>query len=107
MLRVFEELDTNHSGSLSLEEFEQHIQDENILAYLSTLELDINQVRTLLTLLDLDQNGEVDIEEFVSGCLRLKGGAKSMDMAILQYQIEWILHNLGNLSTFLYEKLGD
>jgi len=96
--RVFEELDSNGSGTLTLDEFEQQIQDEHILTYLSTLELDIDQVRILLTLLDLDQNGEVDIEEFITGCLRLKGRAKSLDMAILQYQIEWILHNLSSLT---------
>merc|ERR1712217_874280 len=98
MQRVFEELDTNGSGTLSLEEFEKQMDDENVLTFLSTLELDIDQVRTLLTLLDLDQNGEVDIEEFINGCLRLKGGAKSLDMAILQYQVEWILHNTAAIS---------
>jgi hypothetical protein len=96
--RVFEELDSNGSGTLTLDEFEQQIQDEHILTYLSTLELDIDQVRVLLSLLDVDQNGEVDIEEFITGCLRLKGRAKSLDMAILQYQIEWMLHNLSSLS---------
>jgi Ca2+-binding EF-hand superfamily protein len=98
MQRVFEELDVDDSGTLTVDEFEKQIQDENILSYLSTLELDVAQVRTLLTLLDRDQNGEVDIEEFVTGCLRLKGGAKSLDMAMLQYQIEWILRNIEALN---------
>lgn len=102
--RVFEELDSNGSGTLTLNEFEKQIQDENILTYLSVLELDIDQVRILLPLLDLDQNGEVDIEEFITGCLRLKGGAKSLDMAILQYQVEWILHNFGTLDQVLEKR---
>merc|ERR1712217_713932 len=101
MQRVFEELDTNGSGTLSLEEFERQMDDENVLTFLSTLELDIDQVRTLLTLLDLDQNGEVDIEEFITGCLRLKGRAKSLDMAILQYQIEFMLHSVTSMSKAL------
>merc|ERR550537_2016635 len=98
------ELDSNDSGTLTLDEFEKQIQDENVLTFLSTLELDIDQVRTLLMLLDVDQNGEVDIEEFITGCLRLKGGAKSLDMAILQYQIEWILHNVEALSKNFEER---
>merc|ERR1711972_726409 len=101
MQRVFEELDTNGSGTLSLDEFEKQIDDENVLTFLSTLELDIDQVRTLLTLLDLDQNGEVDIEEFITGCLRLKGGAKSLDMAILQYQVEFMLHSVTSMGKAL------
>jgi len=97
MQRVFEELDTNSSGTLTLEEFEKQMQDENVLTFMATLELDVDQIRTLLTLLDRDQNGEVDIDEFITGCIRLKGGAKSLDMAILQYQIEWMLHNVAML----------
>jgi len=101
MQRVFEELDTNASGTLTLEEFERQMEDENVLTFLSTLELDIDQVRTLLTLLDRDQNGEVDIDEFITGCIRLKGGAKSLDMAILQYQVEWMLYNVASLHSSL------
>eukprot|EP00747_Dinoflagellata_sp_TGD_P034132 gnl/TRDRNA2_/TRDRNA2_137071_c0_seq2.p1 gnl/TRDRNA2_/TRDRNA2_137071_c0~~gnl/TRDRNA2_/TRDRNA2_137071_c0_seq2.p1 ORF type:complete len:850 (-),score=118.34 gnl/TRDRNA2_/TRDRNA2_137071_c0_seq2:124-2628(-) len=106
MQQVFDELDTNNSGALSLEEFERHIEDENITAFLSTLELDVGQVRTLFALLDVDQTGEVDIEEFVSGCLRLKGGARNLDIAFLQYQIEWILHNVESIHDIVDEKLG-
>merc|ERR1719174_1929741 len=99
--RVFMELDNDGSGTLTLDEFERQIQDESILTYLRALDLDIDQVRILLPLLDVDQNGEVDIEEFITGCLRLKGGAKSLDMAILQYQIEWILHNMSSLNNVI------
>jgi len=97
MQQVFDELDTNSSGALSLEEFEKHIEDEKILAYLRTQQIDISQVRTLFTLLDVDCTGEVDIDEFVGGCLRLRGGATSMDLAVLKYQVEWILHNVQTL----------
>jgi len=98
MQRVFEELDTNSSGTLTLEEFEKQMEDENVLTFMSTLELDIDQVKTLLCLLDRDQNGEVDVDEFITGCIRLKGGAKSLDMAILQYQVEWIVYNMAWLT---------
>jgi len=94
MQQVFQELDTNDSGALSLEEFEKHIEDPKLTAFLASFELDVSQVRTLFTLLDVDRTGEVDLEEFVSGCLRLKGGAKSLDMAILKYQVEWIMYNV-------------
>merc|ERR1719203_1253001 len=88
--QVFIELDTNQSGALSLAEFEKHIEDEKIMAYLRSRGIDVGQVRTLFTLLDVDQTGEVDMEEFVQGILRLKGGATSMDLAVLTYQVEWI-----------------
>merc|ERR1719343_1139607 len=97
MQQVFNELDTNSSGALSFEEFEKHIEDDKIMAYLRTLEIDVSQVRTLFMLLDVDNTGEVDIEEFVGGCLRLRGGATNMDLAVLKYQVEWILRNVQSL----------
>jgi len=106
MQQVFEELDTNDSGALSLEEFEKHIEDEKIMAFLSSLDLDVSQVRTLFTLLDVDRTGEVDLEEFVTGCLRLKGGAKNLDMAVLKFQVDWILHNLKLLDGFIRGRLS-
>merc|ERR1712007_43332 len=99
--QVFIELDTNHSGALSLEEFEKHVEDEKIMAYLRTRGIDIGQVRNLFALLDVDQTGDVDMDEFVQGVLRLKGGATSMDLAVLTYQVEWIVHNMKLVSNHL------
>jgi len=97
MQKVFEELDTNRSGALTLQEFEKHIDDEKIMAYLSTLQLDIGQVRTLFTLLDVDHTGGVDLDEFVGGCLRMRGAARSLDIAVLKYQTEWIIKKLESI----------
>ena len=44
---VFEELDVNGSGALSLAEFEKHIDDDKIIAFLSTLEINISEARTI------------------------------------------------------------
>merc|ERR1711957_1093219 len=70
--QVFEELDGNDNGSLTLREFEKHVDDERIAACLRHLGLDLSHARTLFRLLDTDSSGEVDLDEFVSGCLRLK-----------------------------------
>lgn len=95
--QVFDEMDADNSGSLTAEEFAQYIGDEKIMAYLRTLEINIDQAHTLFTLLDVDGTGEVDIDEFATGLARLKGGATSIDMAVLKYQVEWIHHNVMQL----------
>lgn len=94
MQQVFMELDQNNSGALSYEEFEEHIEDDKIMAYLQTLELDATQIRSLFMLLDVDRTGEVDLEEFVTGCVRLKGGAKNLDMAFLKFQLDYVVHSI-------------
>lgn len=105
--QVFIELDVNHSGSLSIDEFEKHIDDEKIQAYLRSRQIDICQVRTIFALLDVDGTGDVDMEEFVQGVLRLKGGATSMDLAVLTYRVEYILHRMSALTKLLAERLPE
>ena len=37
-------------------------------------------------LLDSDQRGVIDLDEFVSGCLQLHGPAKSLQLAKMSYE---------------------
>merc|ERR1712137_792802 len=70
MQQVFEELDTDHTHTISREEFERQVQDEGMVSYFKALDLDVTQARTLFTLLDVDNTGSVDIEEFIIGCMK-------------------------------------
>jgi hypothetical protein len=95
---VFHELDLDNNGQLGLQEMETAIEDVNMVSYFHALGLEIHDVRTLFVLLDRDQTGIIDIEEFLVGCLRLKGEAKSLDVAKMHYEIEWVVHNLESLT---------
>merc|ERR1712176_265111 len=46
-------------------------------------QLDTSDARELFNLLDVDENEEIGIEEFILGCKRLRGQAKSSDVATL------------------------
>jgi|ERR1712080_303523 len=48
---------------------------------------DIHQAKGLFDLLDQDGSGNVDTVEFVSGCLRLRGNAKALDMSLHMRQM--------------------
>merc|ERR1719382_246796 len=61
------------------------------------LGLDPYEARGLFLLLDIDGSGEVDIEEFCCGCLRLKGGAKTVDLVTLMYETKRLAKQIGNL----------
>lgn len=102
---VFEGADTDGSGMLSLEEFEEHLTDSKIKAFFHTLELDVSQGRALFQLLDTDGTNEVGIEEFVSGCTRLKGSAKSVDVNMLLYESEFMMTRMCDFTDHLEEKL--
>jgi hypothetical protein len=97
MRSIFEGADTDGSGTLTMEEFEKHLVDERVKAFFATLDLPVSQVVQLFTLLDADGTDEICIGEFVTGCLRLKGDAKAIDVNMLLYQNEYMLHKVNDM----------
>ena len=59
--------------------------DERVHAHLRTLEIDVSQARALFSLFDVDESGEVAIEEFVEGCMQVRGGATGTDINVLMF----------------------
>lgn len=64
-----------------------HIEDKEVQAFFDHLELGGADVGRLFRLLDRTGNGKVDAEEFVTGCLCLRGGAKTMDVAAVVLEL--------------------
>jgi hypothetical protein len=92
--RLFAEIDTSKDGLLTLHEFEEHLDQEKMRAFLESLEINTHDVWTFFKLLDVDGGGVVDLEEFVSGCFRLRGNAKSIHVAQIMYENRWIMNKL-------------
>eukprot|EP00971_Amphidinium_carterae_P048680 959613-Amphidinium_carterae.1 len=49
------------------------------------MDIDPSEARGIFTLLDTEDRGEIDCQEFVAGCLRLRGQARAIDLATLMY----------------------
>merc|ERR1712032_910377 len=83
---IFHEADRDHSGTLSGLEFKRLLEDVNIQRYLATMGLEVSEAQGLFRLLDIDDQDDVTIDDFVWGSLRLKGHAKSIDLCTLLYE---------------------
>eukprot|EP00929_Paragymnodinium_shiwhaense_P034653 TRINITY_DN1881_c0_g5_i1.p1 TRINITY_DN1881_c0_g5~~TRINITY_DN1881_c0_g5_i1.p1 ORF type:complete len:624 (+),score=98.32 TRINITY_DN1881_c0_g5_i1:59-1930(+) len=79
---MFKQFSVGERG-LSLEAFEKHMHVKSVREYFALLELDTSDAWMLFQLLDDDGSGTIDVEEFVDGCLRFKGTARSIDLAKL------------------------
>jgi hypothetical protein len=90
MREIFQELDVDEDGDITEEEMRRRMQVPEIGAYFSQLGVDSDEVGKLFLLLDHDQSGHLDLEEFMFGCLKLRGAAKSLDVAMLQREVQWI-----------------
>jgi len=93
---IFAEIDVDGSGTITIHEFRKHLQDESVQAIFDSLGLDASDVWTLFKLLDIDNDTVIELDEFVAGCLRLKGNAKGLDMAKLCYEHKSMAKRLGN-----------
>merc|ERR1712113_170450 len=61
-----------------------YMKDDRTKAYLATQQLDAFDARTLFDILNVG-DGEIGIDHFIAGCMRLKGLAKTVDLvAVLQ-----------------------
>jgi len=85
---LFHRIDTNGSGTVSWEELEPQLEDPAVLAYLSSLELTIQDARLFFSILSQHSiNREVDIDAFVDGCMRVKGPAMGLDLQGIVFQL--------------------
>jgi len=53
----------------------------------------------------MDGGGAVEIEEFLMGCLRLRGQARAMDMAKLMFDQTWLIKSQGQFQQFVEAEL--
>jgi hypothetical protein len=89
---IFSEFDKENSGQLTWSEFQNNIDNPQVQAYLSALEINVTKARALFKLLDVDDSESVSLDEFVMGCLRLKGSAKTLDVGTLMYETRSLKH---------------
>jgi len=83
--RFFKSADQDSSGTLTYDEFEQHLQNPMVKAYFKGLEIDPEEASIIFTILDNDRNNEILIEEFVNGTMKLKGAATKLEIMTMMY----------------------
>merc|ERR1712032_320465 len=109
---LFQTLDCDNSGFVTKGEFEQVMDEPLLQAFFASLEIDASDALNLFQLLESDidhinhtEEG-IEMEDFVMGCLRLKGHAKSCDMALLMRDMKSIHRELRGLALFVEDQFG-
>lgn len=89
---LFKTINKSQTGMITLQELEDCMQDEKLRAYFSSLDLSMDEAFSLFKLLDHNNAHILDIDKFVKGCLKLRGTAKSLDIAMMMYETRWSLN---------------
>jgi voltage-gated sodium channel len=88
MKRLFAAADDSGDGFLDLEEFKTIMADPNILFWLSSMQISVQDPEKLYRILDVDGDQELTCEEVVAGFMKMRGAAKSMDLILLKKDLE-------------------
>eukprot|EP00913_Durusdinium_trenchii_P002478 g2290.t1 len=62
------------------------LKENKLGTFMESLGISTDDVWSLFVLIDADDNGIVDLEEFVNGCMQLHGPAKSLQVAKMSYE---------------------
>lgn len=100
MTHLFMKTDVDQSGEISWDEFQSQLDTPDMQEYFKAVDLDTEEARDLFRLIDVDGSGQIDAEEFVHGCLRLRGPAKAIDLATFMHDYKrstrrWLQHVRG------------
>ncbi|CAE7720451.1 CACNA1B [Symbiodinium pilosum] len=96
-LQLFKQIDDG-SGRITLLEFENRFQDESVKALFEALELGATDAWTLFQMLDKDGDHNIDADEFIDSCIRMRGSARSVDVCGLRLQTAKIRSQLSELT---------
>jgi hypothetical protein len=108
--KAFGQVDEDDSMSVTYEEFMSHLDDGSLDTYFIALDLSKQHAGSLFTLLDMDNSQSLSVDEFVRGCMRLRGPARSIDLAALAHDFQNVSERLQEdnykLAEFIKSKLG-
>jgi len=74
--------------------FKSKLATEEMKLAFKAINVDVSDAKGLFTLLDLDGSQEVNAHEFLAGCLRLRGPAKALDLAILAREVRQLTQRI-------------
>ena len=102
----FDLVDTDKSGTISLEEFKAALNDKRVLSWLHALELQSTDAVALFNLLDDGDGGGISYSEFIHGAKRVKGHAQGIDIVTLMHQHAQLALQIRHLENALRKKLN-
>merc|ERR1719375_2087483 len=76
----FSSRDENEDGTLSKEEFTKALEDDKIQAALHRGEIAIEDAADVFDAIDHEKHGSLNLEDFVEGCMRVRGTAKAKEL---------------------------
>lgn len=105
LTRMFMTCDSENEGQIPTEEFNERLKSDEMTKYLKSIDVDPGEANMLCRLLDNNNSGTIDYEEFVGGCLRIRGTSKAIDTIILLHEVNEVRRDFVSFCTWTEEAL--
>eukprot|EP00437_Effrenium_voratum_P046692 CAMPEP_0181537152 /NCGR_PEP_ID=MMETSP1110-20121109/75199_1 /TAXON_ID=174948 /ORGANISM="Symbiodinium sp., Strain CCMP421" /LENGTH=622 /DNA_ID=CAMNT_0023668705 /DNA_START=60 /DNA_END=1926 /DNA_ORIENTATION=- len=106
--RIFHSADVGDSGRLTLEAFSRCLkQNAWVAAYFAGLDIGADDAGTIFTLMDTNGSGDITVEEFVQGTMKLKGHAKSIDIFAIMFDMTRLGLQVQKLCSLVEDQFRD
>lgn len=100
---IFMLADADYNGELDLKEFLNAVQDQEVLGRLLQLELPVEEATQLFQVMEGNGSRSLTMKEFIDGCTKLKGPARSKDLLAVQAQADTMARQLDMLGAELQD----
>jgi len=84
LYQVFKLADRDGNEQLSKEEFLTALKMPDVARALYEVDIDMGDAESLFDILDYDGSGQLDVTEFIQGCMNARGSAKARDVLAAQ-----------------------
>jgi len=86
LIKLFRRFDPDMTGKITREKWTDMVNSEDtqeMMEYFSMLNIDKSKADDVFRLLDVDESGELEVEEFIGGCMQIQGSASYVDVEML------------------------
>jgi len=77
---VFDVMDGDGSGAVTYDELSKHLRNPRLRSFAESLEIDVSDVQELFAILSNSGEKLLTLDNFVTGCIKIHGAAKSIDV---------------------------
>lgn len=105
---ICENLDRDGSGTISRDEIESVAGEALFIDNLESRGIGMRDIQMFFEMLShAGMTSEVPIEDFVTGCMHMKGPASAVDLRIMSFEMHSKLEQLNNMFVGISDKLND
>jgi len=100
-------LDVHQQRSLTRDQFRMQMRSLEVKKEFSKCKLDVTDIDAFFNLMDAEQSGEVDVEEFIVGCMRVRGMSNEVDTGITIQETKLLAQRMHKTLKTIQKQSGD